>query len=74
MMNTMNGFWTKERPTHDGFYFYRENKQDVQPVHWDQEMQWVEFTGCEIRRGDDCTHPITGEFWSIEIKMPDIEP
>lgn len=62
--------WTSSRPTANGFYWYREKGEDPQIIEWDNDLQWLMFTGSDIASGDDTGYPIAGEFWSEPLQPP----
>lgn len=64
------GSWTSSRPTVSGFYWYRETGEAPQVIEWDNDLQWVRFTGSDIACGDALQNPIEGEFWSEPVMPP----
>ena len=67
------GRWTRELPTVEGFYWYRDDNEP-QVVLWEQDMQWVRIAGNSIPLGNDMTRKITGEFWSVPLIPPTETP
>jgi hypothetical protein len=67
-----SAFWTKELPTQDGYYWYREDGEAPIVIEWEQSMQWVMRTGTDIMIGHDMTSKIDGEFWSERLSPPNV--
>ena len=40
--------WTKEFPKESGWYWYREERGEPEPVEWDKDMPWVARFGSDI--------------------------
>jgi hypothetical protein len=66
----IEGHWTRELPTVEGFYWYRESWAAPEVVLWEQDMQWVRLAGGDVPLGNDMPYKITGEFWSVPLSPP----
>ena len=66
------GCWTRDLPTEDGFYWYREIFLDSrleEVILWSEKRQKMLVTG-------ECEEPlkgvdVTGEFWSARLEVPE---
>jgi hypothetical protein len=63
-----SGNWTKEKPTKDGFYWYRDEGEEPEVIEWDSYLGWVITCGNGNLREEE--GEIKGEFWSHEITPP----
>jgi len=67
----MTPHWTKDKPTEDGFYWYRE-EGECEIMMWEKEMNWGVTCFNEIPyQNENWGNDLYGEFWSERLKEPE---
>lgn len=67
--------WSKDHPTKDGYYWFRDEDGDTQLLEWDAKHKWGHKCGNDIAYTyDDWGNDLQGgEWWTEEITPPEEE-
>jgi hypothetical protein len=60
--------WTKQHPTEDGYYWYRE-RTDLNPEVVERSLDAFWQAGSDCMAGTEW-NPLEGEFWSERLQPP----